>query len=163
MKEPCTLYDDTLETWLVFIKVRVYSAMPWAQAVDQQDLRSIVMERLLKTRDSYDQTRGTPAAWVNMLIKQAVRDYYKERTRQRSVPLEVEHEGIADARHDSPGERVDLERLAVDLAPLDQHLLKEVLLNGRSFKDVAQAHHISRKTVQRHIKGLRAKLRSYLQ
>ena len=162
MKEPCTLQDDTLETWLAFIKGRVCGAIPWAQSADQQDTRSMVMEQLLKTRDSYDGTRGTPAAWVNMLIKQAVRDYYKGRARQRSVSLEVEHEDIADVRHDSPGERVDLERLAAGLSTLDQQLLKDVLRDGLSFKDFARANHVSRKTVQRHIKCLRATLRSHL-
>ena len=163
------------------------------------------MEQLLKTRDSHDPSRGTPAAWVNMLIKQEVRQYYKarvackpapysgperrhpDRDRRKAsptiatterrlrytdrrhppryylVPLEKEVDEIADTRHDTPGERVDLERFAADLLPLDQRLLKDVLLNGMSFKDFAQAQHISRKTVQRHIKCLRAKLRSHLQ
>ena len=141
---------------------------------DIDDLISEVVLRMLAKRDQYDESRGTVAAWVNTIARNAVLDASKREKRRRSLfswaPLEegLDDDGyvvgivpVASDETDAQAIAHDTERALRESVSRgrDGRLLNGLIL-GYDAAELAAAENVGTPVIHTAVCRLRRRLRS---
>lgn len=105
-------------------RVYAYAAYRLGDGADAEDVTSETFERALRYRDSYDGTRGTPAAWLIAIARRCVADCLRRRA--ALVPTDDEtllDYGTAPEHSDSTAQRLDIAAAVATLGLRDRELI----------------------------------------
>ena len=149
---------------------RVFAGYFSEDALD--DITAVVVTSMYEKRDQYDESRGTVAAWVGMIARNAVLDAYKKESRRRkffsSAPLEERMNDDGDVVNyvpASPDETDawliarDTERALRDAASTerDKRLL-DGLIQGKDSAGLAAAEGVETSRIYTPVHHLRERL-----
>ncbi len=140
---------------------------------DAEDVVSEVFLEMWRKRGRYDSLRGTPRAYLLMLVRSRAIDLYRAQVRSRPTSTLLEAETLPEQQvdwgHNAPSERLaqaEFEDLAVlALAELDgtqRKTLELTFFEGLSHSQIASHLELPLGTVKSHIRRGLAKLRAAL-
>ena len=105
-------------------RVYAYAAYRLGDGADADDVTSETFERALRYRDSYDATKGPPAAWLIGIAQRCVADSLRRRTDLISTTDETVVDQMTEADHaDSSALRLDVSAAVATLGLRDRELI----------------------------------------
>ncbi|MCU1677421.1 MAG: polymerase, sigma-24 subunit, subfamily [Frankiales bacterium] len=140
-----------------------------ARLTSPADADDVVQHALIRAWDKrtrYDETRGTPAAWlVAVVIDQARKT--RRTTLRRALHLAVAEPGVTDARvtadtADASSRRIDIDRAIARLSTRQRVAVELYYFGGLSTDEVAHAMHVRPGTAKSTLSDARERLRDLL-
>lgn len=105
-------------------RVYAYAAYRLGDGADAEDVTSETFERALRYRDSYDRTKGSPAAWLLGIAQRCIADSLHRRA--ALVPTDDQtllDSGDAQVDSDATALRLDLAAAVATLSSRDRELI----------------------------------------
>ena len=102
-------------------RVYGYVAYRIGRVPDLDDVTNECFERAIRYRSTYDERRGTPAAWLIGIARRCVDDWLANR--QNGSSPGVDHDVAQVALEDAVLERLTLEQAIARLTPRDRELV----------------------------------------
>jgi len=112
--------DPLANPELLIRRVYAYVAYRIGDGADAEDVTSDVFERALRYRDSYDRSKGEPAAWLIGIARRSVDSHLAARP---PVPAEVPDAAAPGDLEEAASTRLDLVRALATLDERDRELV----------------------------------------
>ncbi len=130
---------------------------------DAEEVALEVYTKAWRTADRFDPSRGSPMAWLIMMVRSAAVDRLRIRTRVAADRLDERRDVAAPAQDPWPHERIAVKRAMADI-PLEQRTALELaFFEGLTHMEVAEQLGVPLGTVKTRIRLGLARVRKSIE